>query len=208
MRTSLCARDKYSSRSERHRVRSGKKTEAIETNSVASMEIFSAVSPLTSGTRSTFRGCWGTVTQQHVLLPGSHGEGSTAGGDVPPQLPAPMHSVPGRCFHWLGKAFCFFLKFTPQYSHRALQIFIILPFCTLLRINYILQSSLFLCEGRSWGLVLLLLSDLLTSVAWSWVPDGVFVAKLPTGTLRGRRVVVSCVTRHPDIVALLLTCAR
>lgn len=47
----------------------------------------------------TFREHWGTVTWQCVFLPGSHGEGSTAGGDVRPQLPPPTHS--GRCFHRL-----------------------------------------------------------------------------------------------------------
>lgn len=89
---------------------------------------------------------------------------------------------------------------------RRLLIFIATPVCTLLGINCILQSSLFLIVG---GQILWSGSGLfegpVASVVWSKVPSGILIAKLPTMMLSGRQVLVSCVARHSDIAALLLT---
>lgn len=98
MRTSLCVRDKYSSRFGRHQVRSRKKMKPIETNSVTSMEIFSSVIPLTSGTKSTFKDCHSAVcASTRKPRRGKH-----CWGAVPLQLPSPTCSVPWRCFHRLA----------------------------------------------------------------------------------------------------------
>lgn len=99
----------------------------------------------------TFREHWGTVAWQCVFLPGSHGEGSTAGGGCPSSAASPhtLWEVLPQTGKWSTEAFYFSLKFTLLYFDRALQIFIILPFCTLLRMNYILQSSLFFKCGMA-----------------------------------------------------------
>lgn len=199
MRTSLRARDKYSSWFGRHRAWSGKKMEAIETNSVTSMEIFSAFIPLTSGTKSAFRGHWGTL----CFCQAATERGALLGGTCP---------VPGRYFHRLEseilKHFAFFLNlhFCVLTEHCR---FFIFPFCTLLRRNYVLQSSLFFNCGRADPEVWFCFFWVTCWLLWLGVrsPMEYLLISFPPGCWEAEKS-LSAVIRHPDIAAFLLTCAR